>query len=252
VRWAINRYINRDKLIDFAFNGNGQKSVWPFPPFSGLQASIDNLADLEAQYQQGLYDPADGDARLTNAGYTKDGEGFWANASGERIKCDILSIPHFSDSGPVIVEMLRQAGIDSSYSEPPDMYTQMTAGDFTCGLFGHNGSMSGDIYRTLLLYTTDGVDNFSHYSNPEYDAIVQELATATDDTQVRGLEHQAMEIWLRDLPEVPLLQFYNRTGNNGHYWTNWPSTATDPYMNGIWMHTGFPYTMMQLQATNAE
>ena len=56
-----------------------------------------------------------------------------------------------------------------------------------------------------------------------------------------------MEIWLRDLPEVPLLQFYNRTANNGHYWTNWPSTATDPYMNGIWMHTGFPYTMMQLR-----
>ena len=44
VRWAINRYIDRDKLIDFAFNGNGQKSVWPFPPFSGLQASMDNLA----------------------------------------------------------------------------------------------------------------------------------------------------------------------------------------------------------------
>jgi peptide/nickel transport system substrate-binding protein len=252
VRWAINRYIDRDKLIDFAFNGNGQKSVWPFPPFSGLQASIDNLADLEAQYQQGLYDPADGDARLTNAGYTKDSEGYWADASGDRIKCDIVSLPHFSDSGPVIVEMLKQAGIETSFSQPPDIATLLTAGDFRCGLWGHNGSMSGDIYRTLLLYTTDDVGNYSHYSSSEYDAIVGELATATDDAQVRALEHQAMEIWLRDLPEVPLLQFYNRTGNNGHYWTNWPTTDTDPYMNGIWMHTGFPYTMMQLQATDAQ
>jgi peptide/nickel transport system substrate-binding protein len=252
VRWAINRYVDRDKLIDFAFNGNGQKSIWPFPPFSGLQASIDNLAELEAKYQQGLYDPAEADERLTQAGYTKDSEGYWADASGERIQCHILSLPHFSDSGPILVEMLNQAGIETSFSQPPDIGTRLNAGDFQCGLFGHNGSMSGDIYRTLLLYTTGGVGNFSQYSNSEFDAIVEEMATATDDAQIRALEREAMEIWLQDLPEVPLLQFYNRTGNNGHYWTNWPSTAADPYMNGIQMHTGFPYTMLQLKATEAE
>ncbi len=64
VRWAVNRYIDREKLIDFAFDGNGQESVWPFPPFKGLQASFDNLKDLEEKYQPGLYDPADGDARI--------------------------------------------------------------------------------------------------------------------------------------------------------------------------------------------
>lgn len=251
VRWAINRYVDRDKLIDFAFNGNGEKSVWPFPPFSGLQASIDNLAELEAKYQQGIYDPAEGDALLTEAGYTKDSEGYWADADGARIQCNILSLPHFSDSGPILVEMLKQAGIESSFSQPPDIGTRLPAGDFQCGLWGHNGSMSGDIYRTLLIYTTGDVGNYSQYSNAEFDAIVEEMATATDDEQIRALERQAMDIWLRDLPEVPLLQFYNRTGNNGHYWTNWPSTTSDPYMNGIQMHTGFPYTLLQLQATDA-
>ncbi|MEZ4867356.1 MAG: ABC transporter substrate-binding protein [Caldilineaceae bacterium] len=255
VRWAINRYVDRDKLIDFAFDGNGQKSIWPFPPFSGLQASMDNLADLQAKYDQGRYDPADADQRLTAAGYTKDSEGYWADASGDRIKCNILSLPHFSDSGPVLVEMLKQAGIETSFSQPPDIGTRLNSGDFECGLFGHNGSMSGDIYRTLLIYTTGSIGtggNYSQYSNSEYDSIVSEMATATSDEQIRELEREAMEIWLRDLPEVPLLQFYNRTGNNGHYWSNWPTTTTDPYMNGIWMHTGFPYTMMQLKATDAQ
>lgn len=252
VRWAINRYVDREKLIEFAFNGNGQISVWPFPPFSGLQESMDNLAELEATYQQGLYDPADADARLTAAGYTKDSEGYWADASGDRIKCDVISLPHFSDSGPVLVEMLKQAGIETTFSQPPDIGTLLAAGDFLCGLWGHNGSMSGDIYRTLLIYTTGEVGNYPLYSNAEYDAIVEEMATATSDEQIRAMERAAMEIWLQDLPEVPLLQFYNRTGNNGHYWSNWPSTVTDPYMNGIQMHTGFPYTMLQLKATDAE
>jgi peptide/nickel transport system substrate-binding protein len=210
------------------------------------------LAELQTEFDQGRYDPAEADARLTAAGYTKDGEGFWADASGDRIKCNVISLPHFSDSGPVLVEMLKQAGIESSYAEPPDIGTLLTSGDFECGLFGNAGSMTGDIYRTLRLYTAeDPGNNFSHYSNPEYDALVQQLATATNDTQVRELERQAMEIWLTDMPAVPLLQFYNRTANNGHYWTNWPSTVTDPYMNGIQMHTGFPYTMLQLQATDA-
>lgn len=251
VRWAINRYIDRDKLIDFAYDGNGQKSVWPFPPFKGLQASIDNLAELEAQYEPGKYDPADGDARLEAAGYTKDAEGYWADADGDRIKCHIASLPHFSDLGPVLTEMLKQHGIDTTYGEPPDVGAILASGDYTCGLFGHNGSMSGNIYRTLRLYTTGDPGNWFQYSNPEFDAIVDELAVTADEGMVRELERQAMDIWLRDLPDVNLVQFYNRTGNNGYYWTNWPSTDTDPYMNGIQMHTGFPYTALQLQPTDA-
>jgi len=251
VRWAINRYIDRDKLIDFAFDGNGQKSIWPFPTFKGLQASIDNLADLEAQYQPGLFDPADADARLTAAGYTKDGEGFWADANGEHIKCDIVSLPHFSDSGPVIAEMLRQGGIDASYNEPTDTQNLLRTGNYTCGMFGHNASMSGDIYRTLSSYTTGDLNNYSQFSNPEFDAVVQELAQTADTAKVRELEKAAMDIWLQNLPEADVLQFYNRTANNQHYWTNWPSTVTDPYMNGIHMHTGFPYTLLQLKATDA-
>ena len=251
VRWAINRYIDRDKLIDFAFDGNGQKSIWPFPTFKGLQASIDNLADLEAQYQPGLIDPADADARLTAAGYTKDGEGFWADSNGEHIKCDIVSLPHFSDSGPVIAEMLRQGGIDASYNEPTDTQNLLRTGNYTCGMFGHNASMSGDIYRTLSSYTTGDLNNYSQFSNPEFDAVVQELAQTADTAKVRELEKAAMDIWLQNLPEADVLQFYNRTANNQHYWTNWPSTVTDPYMNGIHMHTGFPYTLLQLKATDA-
>ncbi len=148
--------------------------------------------------------------------------------------------------------MLRQNGIDASFSQPPDVGTLLAGGDYICGMWGHNGAMSGNIYRTLLLYTTGDASNWFQYSNPEFDAIVEELAVTADEAKVRELEHAAMDIWLRDMPDVNLLQFYNRTGNNGHYWTNWPSTVSDPYMNGIQMHTGFPYTTLQLKATDAQ
>ena len=116
----------------------------------------------------------------------------------KRIKCDIISIPHFSDSGPVIAEMLRQGGIDASYNEPTDTYNQMLGGNYTCGMFGHNGAMSGTIYRTLRLYTTGDSSNAWHFSNPEFDAIVEELAVTADETKIRELEHAAMKIYLED------------------------------------------------------
>ena len=164
VRWAINRYLDRQKLIDFAYDGKGQLSYWPFPPFAGLQASIDNLADLEAKYEPGKYDAAEGDALLTEAGYTKDSEGFWADSTGDRIKCNITSFALWTDLGPVLAETLRQHGIESGYSEPTDAYDQLAGGTYECGLFGHNGAQSGTIYRTLQLYTTGDSGNLFQYS----------------------------------------------------------------------------------------
>ncbi len=251
VRWAINRYLDRDKLIDFAYDGKGQISYWPFPPFKGLQASIDNLADLEAQYEPNKYDPEDGDARLTAAGYSKDSEGFWADAEGERITCNITSFALWTDLGPVLSETLRQHGIDASYSEPTDAGQLLNSGQYECALFGHNGAQSGNIYRTLVLYTTGHPGNRFQYSNADFDALVEELAVTANEAKVREIEAAAMEIWLQDMPDIQLVQFYNRTGNNQHYWTNWPSTATDPYMNGIHPHTGFAYTLLKLEPTNA-
>jgi len=69
---------------------------------------------------------------------------------------------------------------------------------------------------------------------------------------VRELEYAAMDIYLADLPDVSLVEFFNRFATNTYYWENWPNTLDDPYMNGIAPHTGYPYTLGKLTATNRE
>ena len=85
-------------------------------------------------------------------------------------------------------------------------------------------------------------------------AIREVPADSASLEQVRELEHAAMEIWLRDLPDIPMFEFFNRFIRNEKYWVNWPldTTDADPYMNGIHCHTGFPYMTLQLQPTDAE
>ncbi len=131
------------------------------------------------------------------AGYEKNADGIWADADGDTIKCHISSLPHFSDSGPVIVEMLKQGGIEASYSEPPDVGSLLPTGDYICGLWGLAGAMSDSLYRSLLAFTTDDSGNWFQYSNPEFDAIVEELAGTADKTKALELEKAAMAIWSR-------------------------------------------------------
>ena len=67
--------------------------------------------------------------------------------------------------------------------------------------------------------------NSFRYNNPEFSAIVdQMMATSPDDQEtMMKLFHEAMSIWLPDLPVIPIVQAPALVPFNSTYWTNWPS-----------------------------
>jgi peptide/nickel transport system substrate-binding protein len=72
--------------------------------------------------------------------------------------------------------------------------------------------------------------------------------TAPDDPHLVGLFREALAIWLRELPAVPLLQFYHRLPHNQTYWRNWPS-ADNPYINTAYWHRTWLLVLLNLQPT---
>ncbi|MDQ3657390.1 MAG: hypothetical protein M3457_20235, partial [Chloroflexota bacterium] len=72
--------------------------------------------------------------------------------------------------------------------------------------------------------------NSFRYQNPALDAIVDKMfQVSPDDTAaLTPLFHDAMEIWLKDLPVVPIVQAPALVPFNSTYWTGWP-TAEDPW-----------------------
>ena len=72
--------------------------------------------------------------------------------------------------------------------------------------------------------------------------------TPVDDPKMMELFRDAMVIWLRELPEVPLVQYFHRIGYNTTYWTNWP-TEENPYINGAQRHLTFPILLWNIQPT---
>jgi peptide/nickel transport system substrate-binding protein len=122
--------------------------------------------------------------------------------------------------------------------------------------FGHGGSIE-DPYYTLEFYHSRNVkptgqscgNNRARWSDPQLDAIIDEMSvTPMGDAKVLDQFRRGMEIWLREMPEVPLVQYYHRIAYNTTYWTNWP-TKDNPYINGAQRHLTFPILLWNLKPT---
>lgn len=254
VRWAVSYFIDRKQVIDVAYGGASIPSPLPMPQYPPLQPYFDVVKDLLQRYPTNTFDPNQGATLLQKKGWKKQG-GVWTDSSGKKFSFDLLGNGSlFADIGPVIAQQLKKQGVEANYIQPPDAGTRFSKGDYVAAFNGHGGSIR-DPYDTLRLYQSNSVAvpgahlvNFSKWQNKDYDAIVDQVyQTPMDDlANLKGLFRKAMEIWLPNLPDIQIDEWYHRIPMNQTYWTGWP-TEKDPYVNGAFWHLTFQLILNKLQ-----
>jgi peptide/nickel transport system substrate-binding protein len=256
VRWALSSFIDRDQIIEVALAGAGSTYPLPLPSYPGLAPFVETVADLLEEYPTLEHNPEKGAALLEGKGWAKNADGLWAK-DGQTLDLDIGSFAVMADIGPVIAEQLRRQGVNASFSMPPDFFDRFQQGEYRGALFGHGGSVSADPYFTLRLYqsVTEAVPgghqvNFSLWHNDEFDKIVDEMAvTPPEETEaLMDQWRRAMEIWLPELPDIQIQEWYHRIPMNTTYWQGWP-TRDDPYVNGAFWHLTFQLVLNRLTPT---
>ena len=251
VRRAMSLAINRDQINEVLYEGAGIATIYPFPLYPGLKAFVESpeVKALEEKYQPGKVDPDESAKLMTDAGFTKNGDGLWEK-DGKTVNATINGFEGIhSDIVPVLVEMLRNADFDANVNFGTDAYQNMADGVPGLYMFGH-GASTKDPYAAFELFhgrfsasigTSAGNNRFSRYKNPEYDAILDEMAPlGSDDPTFKADAVKALEIYWRDQIDIPVIQWLHRIAYNQTYWTNWP-TAANPARgtNGaFWAHTG--------------
>ena len=235
VRWAFSYYLDREELRDVAYDGAAAFNPLTLPGYPPLKKYFDSIADILAEKDTTEFSVSKGDARMEGAGFSKDSSGNWVDAQGNGINCAIIGFSPWVDLGPLVAEQLVRQGINASYSQPPDASSRMAEGNFECLMFGHGGSVR-DPYFTMKLYQSASVNipgghqvNFYHWENERWDELTDEVAKTHPDNvdTMQELWHEAMEIWIDELPDVPILEFYHRIIFSEKRWTNWPVSDSD-------------------------
>lgn len=251
VRKAISLAVNRDLIDEILYEGAKIATIYPFPLYPNLQAFADSpeVKAEQEKYEPGKFDPEESARLMEGAGFTMNGDGLWEK-DGETLDATIQAFENIhGDIAPVLAEMLRTAGFDSNVNFGTDAYQNMVDGKAGLYMFGHGASLF-DPFEALNLFhgkyssaigSGAGNNRFSRYSNPEYDAILDSIASldSSDPKFIAGAA-QALGIYWRDTIDVPVIQWLHRIPYNNHYWTNWPSsTHVGMGTNGaFWAHTG--------------
>lgn len=243
MRWALSYSIDRDAIVNLAYEGATVPAWGIWPLYDGLQPYFDAIEDLRATYPSDAYDPAAAEELLTAQGYTKNADGKWADADGQVLSLDFLVNGDSNEDmrvTTVIADQLNAAGFEVEVLPLTGGVQSDTRlrGDYTLAM---QAFCPGYIYENLELFHSKFFvelgepapwyeRNSFRYQNPEFDAIVDQMgATPPDDEAVMvDLYQQAMEIWLDELPIVPIVQAPALVPFNSRYWTGWPS-AEDPW-----------------------
>ena len=252
VRWALNAAIDRDVLVAIAYEGMTNAAATLYPTYAPLQAFLDRNAALFEQYDVLGSDAMLIDSVMEGKGYTRDSDGLWVDGDGERITFTLIARSSQTDKvrmGNILAEQMRDAGFDASFQPLEDgiFYADVPNGASQAWVTDLCGSVS-DPYETFSRFhsrfsgpigeSVPGV-NASRFENAEFDEIVDAMAVlAASDEGFDELADRALEIWLHELPGIPLVQARLLTPFNNTYWTNWPTSDNNYIQPGHWWVTG--------------
>ncbi|HLH73596.1 MAG TPA: ABC transporter substrate-binding protein, partial [Chloroflexota bacterium] len=252
IRWAVNHAIDRKQIVQVGYGGAGTPTLLPYPNFPALLNYLKGIDDILQKYPIDSFDLNKTAQIMQSKGYSKDQGGFWSK-DGKRVSMVILTFQVMQDITPVVVAQLRKAGFDADFKMPSNWSDIVAQGNEDAFISGHGGSVR-DPYFTLRLYQS----RFSaptgqpavypyRWKNDQFDKIVDQMGqTAPDDPKLEQLFHQAMEIWIPELPDVGLVQWYHRIPVNTTYWTNWPNEK-NPYINTANWHRTSPLWINTIQ-----
>ncbi len=192
IRQAMNYAINKDDVIDAAFNGYATKLGSNMSPAMG------------AYFKEGLEDVYPHDVEkakelLAEAGYP---DGFKTTLS-------ISSHAElYSNVAQVVVENLREAGIEAEIEvvEWGIWLERIYQGrDYDMTIIDFTGVLSP--YETIKRYHTEASNNFFNYSNEEFDQLMEEVIVETDENKQVEMFHRAQEVLSEDAAAVYMADY---------------------------------------------
>jgi peptide/nickel transport system substrate-binding protein len=261
VRTAIDAAVDRDQIVELAFEGSVRKAVLPFASYGGVKVYTDKVQDLIDASGVDKRDPKRVEALLTGLKFSKNSDGKWQKPDGSAWPITVVTLQG-DPVGPVLAQQLKSVGFDTLIQPLQDgpFYNALDAGNFELAIRTHCGS-AYDPWQTLQNYHSryaaapgqkqTNPRSPGRYKNPEMDAVLNQMEAkqpSPSDPQYMALVRQAVTLYLHEMPELTLAEELHVVTFNTTYWTGFPSAA-DPYINPFIPWEGFNLVLQHLKPT---
>ncbi len=243
MRWAINYCIDRDMVTAVAYEGTSVPARHFFPSYAPMERFVQLLEDTGAYERHPILEHNPDKARriFESKGYRLNRKGYYEK-DGQELRLPISTHEAFVElqrMTQVLVEQLQAAGVNATHrNEAGGTWMDNFA-------FGRFDAQAGWMYCGSVSEPWSSMDTFNanwyapagkraqynvwRWKNEAYSALVDEMGRLPlGDPRIDALYLQAMEIWLDELPVIPVAQARKLLPFSQEHWTGWP-TKQNPY-----------------------
>jgi peptide/nickel transport system substrate-binding protein len=223
VRQAMLHAINRDPLVLDLLKGLAVKAT------SNLSPAVEAFYNKDVvQYD---YNPTKANQLLDEAWGKPGGGGIRVNAAGEKLSftCFVIIGDALRRSEAELVQRdLKAVGIEMKLQDfgVAEILSKARAGDYDSAIFNSTyGTADPDASTTLR---TGALNNFSHYSNPRVDELLDQGLMETDPAKRAAIYKEIQEIVAEDVPFLYIMYWETVLLFNKRI-KGLPAKATNPY-----------------------
>jgi peptide/nickel transport system substrate-binding protein len=215
VRRALAHAVDRDLINQAMYDGDGPMGDHWVPPglpyYEEVQRSVTHYA----------FDPRRTEELMREAGLTKDAAGFFASASGERFRPQLMvdASPLFEREMNTILDSWAKAGIDAEPKLLPAVESRLLSARTTYpGIYGISTGIREaqlDIFSTAQIATEArgwAGNNRVGWSSPDYDRPWNAFNTLLDRGQRDQQIVEMMKVVTDQLPAIMI--HYNPSANS--------------------------------------
>ncbi len=194
VRQAMMHAIDRDQIVDDLWKGLAVKATANLSPALAFY--------YEPDVKQYEYDPELAASMLDEAGWVVGADGV-REKDGVKLAWTCLVISGDQARRPeaeVVQQWLLAINMDMQIEEATSTSTAMAKGEGDMALYNWTyggGSGEPDASNTLR---SDALNNFSHYKNPEMDALLDQGLSETDPEARKEVYSQVQKLVAEDVP----------------------------------------------------
>lgn len=201
VRQAISYAIDRQKIIDVAYSGQGTVGSTLIPPsleFWHYVPTVDEIMDNKPEKAKEILD---------EAGYKDtDNDEIRENAQGDKLHFRLFSRSKTSEevrAGEMIASMLKEVGISLSIETVDDgLLSDRIYDNADFDMFIWGWGTDADPTTILTVLSSDHIGNLNdvYFSNEEYDKLLKKQAKTIDLDERQQVVYQMQQILYDESP----------------------------------------------------